>query len=137
MSGPEWALQVAVRAALAADAGVKAQLGDPPRVYDDVPDDPVFPYLTFGRSESRPFDADASGVAEHVLHLHLWSRYAGRGETKGAVAAVRTALQSLSVVAEGFHCSALRATYTDIFGAGDGRTTQGIIRLRALSEPAS
>ncbi len=137
MSGPEWAFQVAVRGALAADAGVKAWLGDPARVHDEPPEDPVFPYLTCGRSQSRPFDGDASAVVEQILHLHLWSRYAGRRETKEAVAAVRAALQDLAVTADGFHHSGIRATYTDVFRVGDGRTTHGIVRLRALSEPTS
>jgi hypothetical protein len=126
MSGPEWALQVAVRAALAADAGVKAWLGDPARVYDEPPEDPVFPYLTCGRSESRPLDGDGAGVIEQILHLRLWSRYAGRKETKEAVAAVRAALQDLSITADGHHHSGIRVTYTDVFRVGDGRTTQAI-----------
>lgn len=133
MSGPEWALQVAVRSALAADAGVKSWLGDPARLYDKPPDDPVFPYLTCGRAESRPFDGEA--VIEQVLHLHLWSRYAGRREAKEAAAAIRAALQDAAISAEGYRHTNLRSTYTDVFQVRDGRTTQAIIRLRALTEP--
>jgi hypothetical protein len=137
VSGPEWALQTAVRAALGADAGVQVWLGDPVRVYDEPPNDPVFPYLTYGRSEARPYDGDAETVVEQVLHLHLWSRYGGRKEAKEAAAAVRAALQDAAITSDGFRHTNLRSTYTDIFRVGDGRTTQAIIRLRALTEPES
>jgi hypothetical protein len=57
----ERALAAAIRARAMADSSVKAALGDPARLYDDPPPDPVFPYLTIGRVETRP--ADASGVS--------------------------------------------------------------------------
>lgn len=135
MSGPEWALQVALRSALSADDGVKIWLGDPARVYDDPPDDPVFPYVTYGRAESRPFDGDEDAAVEQILHLHLWSRYGGRREAKEALAAIRAVLQDLAISADGYRHTNFRSTYTDIFRVGDGRTTQGVIRLRALTEP--
>ena len=135
MSGPEWALQVGVRTALSNDAGVKAWLGDPARIYDEAPDDPVFPYLTYGRSESRPADGDGAPVTEHVLHLHLWSRYGGRREAKQGVAAVRTALHDASFALDGHTLGSLKTTYTDVFRVGDGRTVHGVVRLRALTEP--
>ncbi len=135
MSGPEWALQVALRGALSADDDVKAWLGDPARVYDEPPDDPIFPYLTCGRARSRPFDGDPDAVIEQILHLHLWSRYSGRREAKETLAVIRAALQGLTISADGYRHTNFFSTYTDIFRGRDGRTTQGIIRLRALTEP--
>jgi hypothetical protein len=134
MSGPEWALQVGVRDALAADAGVKAWLGDPARVFDEAPSDPIFPYLTFGRSESQPLDNDAAPAIEQILHLHVWSRYGGRREAKEGMAAIRAALHDASLTLDGHRLASLKATYTDVFRAGDGRTIHGILRLRALTE---
>jgi hypothetical protein len=135
MSGPEWALQAALHGVLAADAGVRAVLGDPARVYDEPPPDPIFPYLTYGRSECLPADGDDQAVVEQILHLHVWSRYGGRKETKRIVASVRAALQDLALTEGGYHHSNVRPTYTDVFRVGDGLTTQGVIRLRALTEP--
>jgi len=135
MSGPEWALQTAVRGVLAADEGVKACLGDPARLYDEPPPNPTFPYLTCGRSECLPFDGDHQAVVEQILHLHIWSQYGGRKEARQIVAAVRLALQDLALTADGYHHSNVRATYTDVFRVGDGMTTQGVVRLRALTEP--
>jgi len=38
-----------------ANAGVQAWLGDPARVYDEAPDDPAFPCLTFGRAQHQDY----------------------------------------------------------------------------------
>jgi hypothetical protein len=134
MSGAEWALQSAVRAVLVADPGVQAWLGDPARVYDEAPHDPAFPYLTFGRAEHQPLDGDAAGPVEQTLHVHLWSRYFGRRESKEVAAAVRAALQGADIAADGYR-HRITISHTDVFRVGDGLTTQAIIRLRAVSEP--
>ena len=45
-----WALQQAVYAELVVNSGIMAVLGDPPRVYDAVPRDAVFPYAAIDMS---------------------------------------------------------------------------------------
>jgi len=135
MSGAEWALQVAVRDALAGDADVKSWIGDPARIYDEPPSDPTFPYVTFGRSQSRPGDSDAAPTTEHLLHLHVWSLYGGRREAKETAAALRAVLDGAALSLDGRHLVSLRVTYVDIFRLGDGRTTRGVIRIRAVTEP--
>lgn len=64
MSGHENALARGLIERLAADATVKALLGQPARIWDQAPEDPGFPYLLIGRSESRPVAADGCGI-EH------------------------------------------------------------------------
>lgn len=135
MSAQEWALQTGIRAALLADPGVAALLGAPPRLYDEVPEEAVFPYLTFGRAESAPEDGDDAPLLTHVVHLHVWSRYGGRKEAKEALAAVRAALHGQDLALEGCRLVSLRATFADVLRAADGRTTQAILRLRAMTEP--
>ncbi|MGE0828217.1 MAG: DUF3168 domain-containing protein [Hyphomonadaceae bacterium] len=129
------ALGAAIRAAAMADAGVRAVLGDPARAYDDHPPDPVFPYATFGRFESRPANAAESDALEHVVTLHVWSRYGGRAEALDALNALRAALHNQDVSVAGRRLVFLYATYLDAFRAGDGVTTHGVLRLRALTEP--
>lgn len=134
MSG-ERALAAAVRSAAVANAGVKALLGDPARIYDDPPHDPVFPHVTLGRVESRP--ADASGVAgtEHGLTLHVWSRHGGRAETLDVIAALRAVTHDAALTLSGYRLVFLFATFADVFRSGDGITTHGVLRLRAMTEP--
>lgn len=132
----ERALAAALRAAAMADAGVKAALGDPPRLYDDPPPDPVFPYVTLGRVESRPADASAAEALEQLVTLHAWSRHGGRAEALDVLAALRAALHDKPLTIEGRALIFIFAVFADVFRSGDGRTTHGVLRIRALTETA-
>lgn len=131
----ERALAAAIRAAASADDAVQSVLGDPPRFYDEPPPDAAFPYATLGRVETRTAEASASEASEHVVTLHVWSRYGGRAEALDVLAALRTALHDQPLSVEGCRLVFLFAQFTDVFRSGDGRTTHGVLRLRALTEP--
>ncbi|HVY87149.1 MAG TPA: DUF3168 domain-containing protein [Caulobacterales bacterium] len=130
------ALAAALRAAACADGAVKALLGDPARFYDDPPPDPMFPYATLGRIESQAADVSGVEAIEHAITLHVWSRYGGRAEAIDAISALRAALHDQAIAVEGRRLVYLLAAFTDVFRSGDGRTTHGVLRLRALTEPA-
>ena len=130
----DWELQVALKTALDGDSGVQALLGAPPRIYDRPPDDVIFPYLTFGRWESRPADGDDVALIEHIFHLHVWSRYGGRAEARQTVGALRVATHNAQLVLPSHTLVNLRVTFTDVLRLPDGRTTQGVVRLRALTQ---
>lgn len=131
----EKALAAAMRAALMAHEDVKAVLGDAARIYDDPPPDPVFPYLTLGRLEARPADASEAEALEHVVTLHVWSRYGGRAEALDVIAAVRAALHNCALTLLGRKLVLMLVSFTDVFRSGDGRTTHGVVRVRAITEP--
>ncbi len=129
------ALVSAIRAAAAGDINVQALLGDPARVYDDPPPDALFPYVTLGRVESRPAEASAGEAMEHAVTLHAWSRYGGRAEALDVLGALRGALHNAALSVEGRRLVLLFAQFADVFRSGDARTTHGVLRLRAITEP--
>lgn len=131
----ERALAAAVRAAAAEDRTVRDLLGDPPRLYDDAPPDAAFPYVTLGRLESRAADSAANAGLEQYMTLHVWSRYGGRAEALDIIAALRSALHDADLLIPGRRLVFLLAVFADVFRAGDGRSTHGVLRLRALTEP--
>lgn len=133
MSGHENALARGVIARLAEDATVKALLGQPARIWDQPPEDPGFPYLLIGRSESRPVAADGCGV-EHRLTLSCASRFGGSEEAKAICAAVRAALDGVEVEADGVRTVSLAVTFSDVFRTSDTRRTWGVMRVRAVTE---
>lgn len=132
----ERALAAALRAAAMDHADVQALLGDPARVYDDPPPDVLFPYVTLGRVESRPADSSGGEATEHAITLHAWSRYGGRAEALDVIATLRTALHNAPLAVEGRRLILLFAQFADVFRSGDGRTTHGVLRLRAVTEPS-
>lgn len=132
----ERALAAAMRAAAMADAEVRALLGDPARIYDDPPPEPVFPYATLGRVESRSADASGASALQHGVTLHVWSRHGGRSEALDVIDALRSALHDAPLAVEGRRLVFLFAHFADVFRSGDGRTTHAVLRFRALTEPA-
>lgn len=126
----ERALAAAIRTAAMADAGVKAVLGDPVRFYDERAPDSALPCVTFGRFETRA----TIGGLDHTVTLHVWSRYGGRAETLDALAALRAALDDAALDIEGRNLVFISAQFADAFRTGDAQTTQGVLRLRAITE---
>ncbi|HYC96510.1 DUF3168 domain-containing protein [Brevundimonas sp.] len=129
----ELALQKALIAHLGEDAGVRALLGEPPRIWDAPPDRPALPYLLIGRSESRPLGADGGGI-EHALTLTTVSRFRGTEEAKAILAALRLGLTDAALAADGVRTVSVRLTFADVYPAPDGLRTFAVLRVRAVTE---
>lgn len=116
------AMQTDIHAALSDNLSVSLALGDPLRAYDDAPDNPVYPYLTYGNVRSTDTSGDGAPQSNHQISLHLWSRYAGRTEVLDLMRLVETALG-----ADLLHT--VTPLYLDVFRAPDGLTFHGLLRL--------
>lgn len=136
MSAPELALAQALRNTLLADAGCRALLGSPPRIYDEQPGEPIYPFATLGDVQTRPADAASAEALDHAITLHAWSRHGGKSEALQVIAALRAALHDRAVAVSGRRLVLLLASFADVFRTGDGRSFHGVLRLRALTEPA-
>lgn len=115
-------VQQSLHAVLAADPNILAILGDPVRAYDHTPDEPIYPYLTYGRIRSEDTSGDAAPQSSHQITLHLWSRYAGRSQVLELLRLISDRIR------EGMTYTVL-PLYTDVFRAPDGRTFHGLLRL--------
>jgi hypothetical protein len=128
-----FALQKAIYETLAADAVLKALIGDPPRLHDGRPESPVYPFVAFGDArETRVQGADA--LAEHDIRLSVHSRYDGRREIAEISERIITALEEAPPVPAGFRLVSLAHVSTEIFRRADIDAHQGLIRLRAVTE---
>ncbi len=135
--GPELSLQEAIFGHLQQDAGVQTALGSPVRLYDDPPPSPIYPFVNFGRHQSRPLDADQAALIEQDVSLHVWSRYSGKTEGFQVLQALREAMQSIPTSLDDHVLIDLRVVFADTLRAKDGRIFQSILRLRALTQPIS
>jgi hypothetical protein len=134
-TSPERAFLAALRMAIGADAGVRSLLGDPARFYDQRPDDPVFPFVTIERVETTNVDASEAPALSHQVTLHVWSRQGGKAETLDALGALRGALHNANLSIESRRLVLLNVVYSDVFLTPDARAIQGVLRLRAITEP--
>lgn len=122
-------LMQALHNRLSTHLAVQNALGDPARLYDSPPEDPVFPYMTYGpmRAENRSGDGVTS--YKHSLSLHLWSQYAGRWEVLEMVEAISDALEDMPLSLPSGQDVVVTHTYLDVLRASDGRTYHGLLRL--------
>jgi len=136
MSDMQSAIEVskAIHALLSDDVAVQAVLGTPPRLYDNPPEDPVFPYLTYGPMRSEDNSGDGVVISTHTLTLHIWSRYGGRAQVMEVLAAVTGVLQDGSLTLPEASLVRAQVSYTDIFRAPDGLTLHGLIRFSLITD---
>lgn len=124
----------AIHNLLTQDITVQALLGQPPRLYDHPPDDPIFPYLTYGPMRSQDESGDGAIINIHTMTLHLWSRYSGRAEVMQILDALTQALRRGPLTLKDVSLVQAQVTYTDIFRAPDGLTLHGLIRFSLMTD---
>ena len=128
----EIALARALADVLAAAPSVTAIVGT--RVHASPPRMLTYPCVSVGRIESRPVgEAD---LLEHVVTITCASRFGGPEEARATVAAARLALHDAAPAVEGRLLASLKVRFCDVFSAADDELTLGVLRVRAVSEPA-
>ena len=133
MGDASWPLQKAVFTALEADAGVKALVGDPARIYDHVPAKTTYPYIHIGDGDGVDWSSKTFTGQDHTIELHIWSRYRGSKEIKNILSAIHDVLHEAALTVTGHNLIILRFDFRTSFMDSDGLTRHGIIRFGALT----
>jgi len=128
-------LQKAIVARLSGDAALTALLGGA-KVYDHAPADVAFPYVTLGRASLFDWSTDTDTGSEQIFTLHVWSKRPGKRETLRVMEAVRVALDGALPPLDGHRLVLLRLEDADIRYEEAEAVYHGLMRLRALIEPA-
>ncbi len=134
MTNPGWALQKAAYEALIADSALTTLLGGD-RLYDHVPQSSAFPYVAIDQMRINDWSTGTERGSEHVLMLHIWSRYDGKREAYEIADAVREALDDAELTLDDNRLVNLSHQYSDLKRDPDGETYHGVMRFRAVTEP--
>lgn len=131
------AVQRAIYATLKASSALSNAFAGPPRVYDDVPKNPAFPYITIGDDQITDDGSDGECVdAQEIFStIHVWSRELGKIECKRINDAVRMALTADFAV-EGFALTLAQFRDSRVLQDPDGITKHGIVTFRFLIDAA-
>lgn len=127
------ALHQAVYDALISNIVIKTELGDPPRVYDDVPAGAAFPYLIVGEGQARPLSG-VDGAFEHDFTIAIVSRHAGRAEVRRLIDALYDALHETAFPVSGHRLVGIRFVFADAIRRGDNDLYRGAVKFRAVTE---
>lgn len=97
---PSWPLQVAIYERLTSDEALMADISG---VFDHVPRQTEFPYVSIGSFTSTPSGAHDRFGARTTVTLHGWSTYSGRKEVAVLAGHLLRILDHQPVEAEGLH----------------------------------
>lgn len=134
MPSSGWALQKAVFEALSADVDLTALIGAD-KIFDDVPRNAEYPYVTFGLSQLRDWETGTETGQEHLFSLHVWSRENGRKEVYETLGLLQSVLHDASLTLEGYRLINIRYEFSEARRETDGETYRGLVRFRATTEP--
>ena len=129
---PDLELQGAIVTALKADPVLQTLIGQ--RVYDQPPDNPQFPYVTYGPTDSIEDDADCIQTQDIFVQLDAWSRAVGYPEVKKIADAVRDALNDRDLPIQVNALVVLQHRQTRTLRDPDGLTSHAAISLEAFIE---
>jgi hypothetical protein len=130
MSDAGWELQKAAFAALDGDAGLGALITG---VYDHVPPDTGFPYVTVGEATVADESTMAKDGQAHAITVHSWSRGRGRKELKQVMGEVYRILHKSSLTVTGQDFAGMMFEFADTLIDPDGLTYHGVQRFRAVT----
>jgi hypothetical protein len=134
VSNPGWDLQKAAYDVLIADSGFTALLGGE-RVYDNVPQDAAFPFVVLDQMRINDWSTGTERGSEHVLMLHVWSRYDGKRESYEIADAIRELLDDAELTLADNRLINLTHQYSDLKRDTDGEAYHAVMRFRAVTEP--
>lgn len=128
-------LQKAIFAALGGDDPLTTALGGG-RIHDHAPANVAFPYLTFGRTSVFDWSTGTEDGNEHIFTVHVWSKAKGKAEALEIMDLVRSVLHDSGLAMEGHRLVNLRQEFEEARFNEDLAVYHGIMRFRAVTEPA-
>jgi hypothetical protein len=135
MSDPALTIQGKVVEALKASSSISSLIAG--RVYDSVPQNSEFPYVTVGQVQVLPDRAQDYDGADVVFTIDGWSRAPGFPEVKRIGMAVHSALVDADLALDDFRLIELIPEQTQYLRDPDGLTSHGVFVFRARTEPST
>jgi hypothetical protein len=135
MTAASWALQRSIYQTLANSSELTTLLGGD-RIYSEAPPAAPFPFITLGQTVNLDWSTGTEDGTEHSLTLHVWSRAGSSVEVHEIIQVIRMLLHNQALALEDHYLINLRHEFTEARLDADGDTLHGIVRYRAVTEPA-
>lgn len=107
-----------------------SELGVP--VYDEVPQNAAFPYVSVGEFTSAQIDDSCTYRDQVSIELHVWSRYEGWKEAKNIQADIDRLLRDQSGEVDGYRITSIIRDTENMFRDPDGVTRHGVSNFIAF-----
>lgn len=129
-------LQQALYARMVGDAELVGLLGAP-RVYDNVPENVVRPYITLGEAIEFPDNTHDQFGSEVTETLHVWSDYRGFAEGLAIAARLRALFDHQPLDVDGLAVVAVRWELTQTLRDPDPAVRHVSVRFEISTEQES
>ncbi|MGB3500330.1 MAG: DUF3168 domain-containing protein [Mesorhizobium sp.] len=136
MPSPAIELQKAIFEALSSDAPLLALLGGQ-KVFDAAPPNVTYPYVSFGRTSMFDWSTGTEIGTEQLFTLHVWSKTRGKNETLEIMAAIQHVLDRGDLAVDHFALVNMTMEFSEARFDDDLLVHHGMVRYRAVLEPAS
>lgn len=132
MTSPTLEMQAAIVARLTNDSALTALINK--RVFDRVPEDSAFPYVSLGPTQEIAEDAECIDADEVHVQIDAWSREVGYPEVRKIADAVRKALDDYAFTLTANALVAFEYRQTRTMRDPDGVTNHAVIEFTAIIE---
>ena len=126
-------VQKAAYATLTGDAALMAKVTG---IFDAVPDDRAFPYVTIGDETETGFNAFSKIGKVVVLTLHVWSQYQGFRQADEILVRINEVLDGAALTVTGYALVAVQFVSSEHLRDPDGITRHVVARFRCLVREA-
>lgn len=118
---------------LMADAGVQARVHG--RVYDQPPENVVYPHISIGSMDAVPDDADCIEAQVETVQVDIWHRDQGRKwKCSETMDAVKAALHGAETAATSHGLVQCRVVLMRRLTDPDGITVHGVVHVEVTIE---
>ncbi len=124
-----WELQQAIFAALDGDATLSNMITG---VFDHVPQDAEYPYVTIGDMRSSDLSTKTTQAAEIDVTINTYTRSKGSKANLDILARINELLHDAELTLATCTLVSLRFASSEVTRRSDGFTYQGIVRFRAV-----
>jgi hypothetical protein len=135
MTSPAVDLQKAIHGLLTADAALVARLGGQ-KVFDATPPNAAFPYVSFGRTSMYDWSTGTESGTEQLFTIHVWSKAKGKTETLEIMETIRQLIDAAPPELDDHELVNLQLEFAEVRFDDDISVHHGLLRFRAVTEPA-
>lgn len=130
---PAFAVQNAIRTALAEDAALASLLGGP-FVYDEVPAGEPPLYVVLGEAETRDWSVADAKAHEHFITLEVVTNERSRAAAQSIASRIKQVLDDAALLLSGHRLVNLRLVFWNV-SRRSNRNCGASLRFRAATEP--